>query len=128
MTKIKTTALAISAILLFANSSNAATKNNPDTAFAAQTAIAEPLSVEYLGEDGDYRLFRVTVTPGSSKNASFSVNDFAEGEIYAAKFSTEKVQTLKIEKRNDQNLDFTVSVDGKAFTKSFTIMPTVVLK
>ena len=128
MTKIKTTALAISAILLLANSSNAATKNNPDTAAAVQTVTAEPLSVEYLGEDGDYRLFRVTVTPGSSKNVNFSVNDFVEGEIYAAKFSTEKVQTLKIEKRNDQNLDFTVSAGGKTFSKSFTIMPTVVLR
>ena len=126
MTKFKTTALALSAIVLFANSSIAAT-TNPDTAFAAPAA-AVPLTVEYLGEDGDYRLFRVTVTPGSSKNASFSVNDFTEGEIYAAKFSTEKVQTLKIEKRNDQNLDFTVSVGGKVFSKSFTIMPTVVLK
>lgn len=128
MTKIKTTALAISAILLFANSSNAATKNNPGTTAAVQTVTADPLSVEYLGEDGDYRLFRVTVTPGSDKKASFAVNDFAEGEIYAAKFSTEKVQTLKIEKRNDQNLDFTVSVGGKTFSKSFTIMPTVVLR
>ena len=128
MTKIKTTALAISAILLLANSSNAATKNNPDTAAAVQTVTAEPLSVEYLGEDGDYRLFRVTVTPGSSKNVNFSVNDFVEGEIYADKFSTEKVQTLKIEKRNDQNLDFTVSAGGKTFSKSFTIMPTVVLR
>ena len=127
MTKTRTTALALSAMMLFATSSIVATTTNPDTAFVAP-ATAEPLNVEYLGEDGDYRLFRVTVKPGSNKYASFAVSDFNEGEIYAAKFSTEKVQTLKIEKRNDQNLDFTVSVGGKTFSKSFTIMPTVVLR
>jgi hypothetical protein len=127
MTKMKTAALALSAIVLFANSSKAAPTSTPDSAVVS-TAIAEPISVEYLGEDGDYRLFRVVVTPGSNKSVNFSVTDFNEGEIYATKFSTEKVQTLKIEKRNDQNLDFTVSAGGKTYTRSFTILPTVVLK
>ncbi|MFT3683062.1 MAG: hypothetical protein QM791_22575 [Ferruginibacter sp.] len=128
MTKIKTTALALSAIVLFANNSFAAVKNSNTDSAAVVTAPAEPLNVEYLGEDGDYRVFKVTVTPATNQAATFSVTDFTEGEMYSAKFSKEKVQTLKIERRLDQNLDFTVSVGGKTFSKSFTIMPTVVLK
>ncbi|HMO62111.1 MAG TPA: hypothetical protein PKC39_07670 [Ferruginibacter sp.] len=127
MNKIKTTAIALSAIVLFATSSSAAPTSTTDSA-VVNTPTAEPVSIEYLGEDTDYRIFRVVVTPGSNKNVTFSVSDFNEGEIYAAKFSTEKIQTLKIEKRMDQNLDFIVSAGGKTYTRSFTIMPTVVLK
>ncbi len=126
MTNIKNTALTLSAIVLFATSSFAGTEKKSVFADSSLT-IEAPVSVQYMGEDANYVIFQVSVKEGENKAAALQVSDRAEGEIYAASFNAAKVQTLKIEKRFDQELSFTVSLGNETYTKYFTLMPTVVL-
>ncbi len=131
MTKIKNTAVALSAIVLFAGSSFAGTANKTTGGiyYAADEPMAELLSVNYLGEDADYLFFEVSVKAGSNKAVSFEVTDSNEGEeLYSATFRADKKQTLKIEKRLNQELNFNVKAGNKSFTKSFTVLPTVKLE
>lgn len=125
MTNIKKTALTLSAIVLFASSSFAATTNKLTVVDSFSTS--EPVSVEFLGEDANYVFFQVIVKPGAAKTASLEVNDTNEGDLYTGKFNTAKTQTLKIEKKDNQELGFTVAVGNERYSKTFTLMPTVVL-
>ena len=128
MTKIKNTALTLSAIVLFATSTFAGTENKalPMPSFTSSEPVSS-VSVQFLGEKDNYLLFQVIVKGGNTKKASVQINDRLEGELYAAKFGTEKTQTYKIEKRDNQELNFTVSVGNETYSKLFTVMPTVVL-
>lgn len=125
MTKIKNIALTLSAIVLFATSTFAGTENKalPKPSFSN----IDPITVQFLGEKDNYLLFQVIVKGGNSKKATVEINDLLEGELYASKFGTEKAQTFKIEKRDNQELNFTVSVGKETYSKFFTMMPTVVL-
>ncbi|MBL0356153.1 MAG: hypothetical protein IPP72_04375 [Chitinophagaceae bacterium] len=127
MTKIKNIAVALSAIVLFAGNSFATTVNNAATTAVYEEPVADLLSVNYIGEDANFLYFQVSVKKGANKNVSFAVNDQAEGELYSVVLNADKVQTLKIEKRDGQHLDFNVKAGKKNFSKSFTIMPTVML-
>lgn len=127
MTKIKNIAVALSAIVLFAGNSFATTVNNTATTAVYEEPVADLLSVNYIGEDANFLYFQVSVKKGANKNVSFAVNDQAEGELYSVVLNADKVQTLKIEKRDGQHLDFNVKAGKKNFSKSFTIMPTVML-
>ena len=127
MTTIKKTALALSVIVLFASNSFATSSTDTATAVNYATVAEEPLDVKYLGEDGDYLLFEVAIKSVDSKTSSFVLTDKNEGEIYSAKFSKDKVQTIKIEKTGNQELDFTLTVGNERFSKSFNVQPTVVL-
>jgi hypothetical protein len=126
MTNIKKTVLTLSAIVLFATGSFAGTEKKA-TAVDSFTTNEMPVTVEYLGEDANYVVFQVTVTESENKTASLEVSDRSEGEIYAGKFNAAKTQTLKIEKRFDQELSFTVSIGNEKYSKSFVLMQTVVL-
>lgn len=131
MTKIKNIAVALSAIVLFAGNSFAGTTtvNNPvNGIYYGDEPAAELLSVNYLGEDAEYVFFQVSVKAGANKSVSFAVNDSNEGDLYTANFTTDKVQTFKIEKRYNQELNFNVKAGKKNYTKSFTVMPTVTLE
>ena len=130
MTKIKNIAVALSAIVLFAGNSFAGTTTTKPVngIYYGEEPAAELLSVSYLGEDADYLFFQVSVKSGDNKSVSFAVNDTNEGELYAATFKADKVQTLKIEKRYNQELNFNVKAGKKNYTKSFTVMPTVTLE
>lgn len=132
MNKIKNTAVALSAIVLFAGNSFAGTTvNNPGKnggIYYGEEPAAELLSVNYLGENDEYLFFEVSVKAGNNKSVSFAVNDAAEGELYSATFNADKVQTLKIEKRFNQELNFNVRAGKKNYTKSFTVVPTVTLE
>lgn len=128
MTKIKNIAVALSTIVLFAGTSFAGTKSNtPSLRIVNDEPTTEALAVSYLGEDADYLYFKVSVKSGSNKTVSFVVTDKSEGELYTTFFSTDKVQTLKIEKRENQELDFNLKAGKKSYSRSFTIMPTVTL-
>ncbi len=127
MTKIKNIAVALSAIVLFAGSSYATSTNNAANAAVYEEPSAELLSVNYIGEDANYLYFQVSVKKGANKNVSFVVSDQNEGELYSAVLKDDKVQTLKIEKREGQHLDFSVKAGKKNYSKSFTIMPTIML-
>ena len=83
---------------------------------------AEPLSVEYLGQDENYLIFQVTVKSFGNQKVSFALNDQAEGELYTSVFTMDKIQTFKIEKRENQELNFNLLVGKKVFSKSFTSM------
>ena len=128
MTKIKNIAAALSVIVLFAGNTFAGTVNKPVTGIVADEPAAELMTVNYMGEDANYLFFEVAVKAGSNKSVSFAVNDSEEGELYATTFKTDKVQTLKIEKRYNQQLNFNVRAGNKSYSKSFTVLPTVTLE
>jgi hypothetical protein len=127
MTQIKKIAAALSVIVLLAGNSFATTTKTTSTLVTEEPA-AELLSVNFVGEDANYLFFHVTVKAGNNKSVWFDVSDKTEGELYSVKFSADKVQTLKIEKRQGQELDFNLVAGDKSFSRSFTIMPTVTLE
>ena len=129
MTKIKNIAAALSVIVLFAGNTFAGTVNKPvNGIYYADEPMAELMTVNFIGEDADYLFFEVSVKAGSNKAVSFAVNDSDEGELYTATFRSEKKQTLKIEKRYNQQLNFSVRSGNKSYSKSFTVVPTVKLE
>ena len=86
----------------------------------------EPFTVRYIGNEGEYLLFQIIVKSDNTKNTSFEISDKAEGEIYAASInSTYKEQTLKIEKRDNQELDFKLVIGKNVYSRSFAILSTV---
>lgn len=129
MTKIKNIAVALSVIVLFAGNTFAGTVNKSVTNVGlGDEPASELMTVNYIGEDANYLFFEVLVRTGSNKNVSLSVNDAEEGELYAANFKADKKQTFKIEKRFNQELDFSIIAGKKSFSKTFTVMPTVQLE
>ena len=132
MTKIKNIAVALSAIVLVAGSSFAGTTvNKPVNGIYygyGDEPMAELMTVNYIGEDADYLIFEVSLKAGSNESVSFAVNDTDEGELYSITFKADKVQTLKIEKRYNQELNFNITAGKRSYTKSFTVMPTVTLE
>lgn len=130
MTKIKNIAVALSAIVLFAGNSVAGTTVSKPVngIYYADEPMAELMTVNYIGENADYLFFEVSVKAGSNKKVSIAVNDSEEGELYAATFRADKKQTLKIEKRYNQQLNFSVRSGNKSYSKSFTVVPTVKLE
>jgi hypothetical protein len=125
MTTIKNSAIALLVTVLFASNSFATNVINP---VPAVTATSEnPLSVQYIGEEDGYLFFQVSVNTLEAKKASLSINDKNEGEIYSAALSNNKTQTLKIEKRENQELNFQLQIGKNNFSKSFIVVPTVVL-
>lgn len=127
MTTIKKTAIALSVIVLFASKSFANPLTDTASAVNYSTSVEEPLTVEYLGEQGDYLLFHVEVKSGTNKNVSFVLKDKNEGEIYSAKYSKDKIQTIKVEKTGNQQLDFNLTIGKESYSKTFTVIPTVTL-
>jgi hypothetical protein len=126
MTKIKNIALTLSAIVLFAANSFAGTVTNTSKAIYVDPS-SEKLIVNFVGEDNGYLVFEVAVNKGSNKVVSLTLNDKTEGELYNSKVSDNKTKTFKVEKRDGQELEFSVR-DGKiSYSKSFTIVPTVTL-
>ena len=123
MTKIKNIAVTLSVIVLFAGTSFAGTTVSNPLPVVKNGQIAEPLTVNYLGEDADYLYFKVLIKPGSNKFVSFVVNDKSEGELYTTVFHTDKEQTFKIEKRDNQELNFNLQAGKKSYSQSFTTMP-----
>ena len=125
MTTIKNSAIALLITVLFASNSFATNVINP---LPVVTATAEnPLYVQYMGEEDGYLLFQVGVNTLDAKRVSFSINDKIEGEIYSTAMSNSKTQILKIEKRENQELNFQLEIGKKNFSKSFIVVPTVVL-
>lgn len=120
MTKIKNILAALTVLLFSA------------TAFAGtvdpNAPVKEPLNIEYIGNDGNYLLFKVNVEQGDVANASFEINDKAEGNLFTKSINGDfKYKTIKIEKKDDQELDFVLTLGKSTYSKSFTIMPTTVL-
>ena len=79
----------------------------------------EPLSVKYIGQDEGYLIFRVVVKSDDYKPVSFVLNNKAEGELYTKVYKTDRLITFKVEKRDNQELDFNLVVNNKSYSKSF---------
>ncbi|MEO5890328.1 MAG: hypothetical protein ABIQ31_08755 [Ferruginibacter sp.] len=117
MTKLKHIAVAVASLVIFTNVTNA-------QAIKASYSInyEEPMAVKYIGSDGDYLTFQVTVKAEIPGNALFAITDKKEGELYSYKFTPKyKVQTVKIEKKEGQVLDFRLVVGKKTYSKSFSV-------
>ncbi len=127
MTKIKNIALTLSAIVLFAANSFAGTVNNTAKAIYVDPS-SEKLIVNFIGEENGYLVFQVAVNKGSNKMVSLTLKDKTEGELlYNSNVLDNKTQTFKVEKRDNQELEFSVKAGKVSYSKSFTIVPTVTL-
>jgi hypothetical protein len=128
MTTIKTIAIAFSTTVLMAANSFAST-DNPTTPVANKTTVAaEPLKVQFICEKQGFLYFEVSINATDSKNANFTVSDSFEGELHNTAVSGNKKQTFKIEKRDNQELEFSLQLKNKNFTQTFTIVPVIVLE
>lgn len=123
MTNLKNIAVAVASIVIFSNITNAQSlKAN------YSVSAEEPLKVKYLGEDGEYLLFEVTLQSKNPLNTVFAIDDKEEGELYSsALVKNFKVHTVKIEKRDEgQVLNFKLMSGKKTYLKSFSINTSLV--
>ena len=83
--------------------------------------IPEPLMVKYLGTQDDYLIFRVEIKTADTKHSTFTIEDAIEGELYSNPvYTTSKYQVLKIEKRENQVLDFKLVSARKVYLITYT--------
>ena len=117
MNKLKNIAVAVASIVIFTNVTHAQVlKANYSVNYQ------EPLTVKYLGSDDDYLTFEVTVQPQVSGSAFFAIADKNEGELYTANLASNfNIKTVKIEKRDNQVLDFKLVVGKNSYSKSFSV-------
>jgi hypothetical protein len=117
MSKLKNIAVAVASIVIFTSITNA------QVVKASYSVKAEePMAVKYVGNDGNYLTFEVSVEPAVSANALFQIADKNEGELYTSTLAPNaKTKTIKIEKREGQVLDFKLVVGKNTFTKSFSV-------
>lgn len=96
------------------------------TAASAQTVAQEPLTVKYMGMEENYLLFQVEVnTPNTF--SLFKINDRTEGELFSQSWkNSNRPLTFKIEKKDAQELSFTLVAGKKAFTKNFATSTNVI--
>jgi hypothetical protein len=116
MTTLKNLAVAAVSLVVFSSITNAQTlKAN------YSVKANEPFKVNYVGDEGGYLVFEVTLDNAKSTSAIFAIYDKNEGELYSSLFGNKaNVKTIKIEKtNNDQVLDFKMILGKKAFSKSF---------
>ncbi len=123
MTTLKNLAVATASLVIFSNITHAQTMKANYTLSAK-----EAFNVKYIGDEGEYLVFKVTLDAPKSANAVFSISDKSEGELYSSYYSgSTNVKTIKIEKTdNSQVLDFKMVIGRKAFSKSFAANTSVV--
>jgi hypothetical protein len=113
MKKIKNIMVSFIAIVLFTTLANAQS--------VIATAAQEPLTVKYIGNEEGFLLFKVAINLPGSNFSILKINDKADGEIYSNNIkNVVGVQTFKIEKREIQELRFTLYSGKKVFTKLFS--------
>jgi hypothetical protein len=117
MKKLTTILVALAAILVLSNSVNA-------QALQASYSVNEnaPFAVKYLGNDENYLTFRIAVQPTLAKRSTLVISDKSEGEIYVTGLNSRYAyKTIKIEKREGQELSFKLVSGGKTYSKSFSV-------
>ena len=117
MKKLTTILVALAAILVLSNSVNA-------QALQASYSVNEnaPFAVKYLGNDENYLTFRIAVQPTVAKRSTLVISDKSEGEIYVTGINSRfAYKTIKIEKREGQELSFKLVSGGKTYSKSFSV-------
>ena len=117
MKKLTTILVALAAILVLSNSVNA-------QALQASYSVNEsaPFAVKYLGNDENYLTFRIAVQPTVAKRSTLVISDKSEGEIYVTGINSRfAYKTIKIEKREGQELSFKLVSGSKTYSKSFSV-------
>mgnify|MGYP000435087630 CR=1 FL=1 len=117
MKKLTTILVALAAILVLSNSLNA-------QALQASYSVNEqaPFAVKYLGNDENYLTFRIAVEPTLAKRSTLVISDKIEGEIYVTGINSRYAyKTIKIEKREGQELSFKLVSGGQTYSKSFSV-------
>ena len=123
MKNLKNSLAAIIVFVLFSATATASTKDSTGV-----LPVEDPITVKYLGNDGDYLLFQVEMKSTDAKHTSLEIFDKSAGQLYSTNIkSNYKVQTMKIEKTYQQQLDFNLVIDGKTYSKSFSIMEPIAL-
>ena len=116
MTKIKNILAAFATIVIFSNVTNA------QTVKASYTYQDEPLAVKYVGVVDNYLTFKVSVDEQVSNNSFFAITDKSEGVLYSSDLRAKyNERIVKVEKKDDQILDFKLVVGKKTYLKSFSI-------
>jgi len=111
MKNVKNIIALAAAVILFNTAVNAQT---------VSTVNPEPLSVKYIGSEEGYLLFQVEVNTGANFSL-FKINDKNEGELFSQGWKLlSRPQTFKIEKKDAQELSFTLLAGKKAYTKTFS--------
>ncbi len=124
MSTLKNSFTAIIAFVMLSATANATTIDSTGTNFP----VEDPITVKFLGNDGDYLLFQIVTKSADAKHTSLEVFDKEAGQLYSTPINSNyKVQTMKIEKTYQQNLDFNLVIDGKVYSKSFSILEPVTL-
>ena len=116
MKKLTTILVALAAILVLSNSVNAQALRASYT-----VSMEEPFAVKYLGNDDNYLTFRITIAPSVADKAMLAISDNKEGEIYTTNLNSRYAfKTIKIEKRERQELSFKLVSGGKTYFKTFS--------
>lgn len=116
MKKTKLILAAITALVLYGTTSIAQEVTYP----YYKSDNIDPLTVKYVGTDGNYLLFSVAFKPTTAKNASFKIEDSSEGQLFSSNVNKlYNVQLLKIEKQENQELEFKLIEGKNAIVKTF---------
>lgn len=116
MKTLKTAIVAFVSFVVFTNTSSAQA-----LPVSISAKVDEPFAVKYLGVDGSYLVFEVIVKSPENRTATLELADKSEGELYSANFRVNKVTTYKVEKRDNQELDFKLTMGRKIYSKSFFV-------
>mgnify|MGYP001797215457 CR=1 FL=1 len=118
MTKFKNIVFTLVALVISVTGISARPLNRANSFLAKQT-----FSVIFIGSEGAYLLFQVIVNANNTNDTSFVILDKAAGANYTANINfTHNVQTLKIEKRDNQELDFKLVIGKDVYSRSFAIL------
>lgn len=81
----------------------------------------EPLTVSYLGNQGEYLLFQVEIKTGAIRHSLLSLEDKTEGELYATSVKgNNKTMTFKVEKIENQVIAFKLFSGKNSYSITFT--------
>ena len=117
MKTLKTALVAFASFVIFTNTISAQAL---PTSYSVKDE--ETFAVEYRGVDGNYLVFQVVVNSPENTNATFELADKNEGELYSNHFRVaKKTTTYKIEKRDNQELNFKLMLGRKVYSKSFFV-------
>jgi hypothetical protein len=123
MTKFRNIIVAAFSLVIFANVTNA------QTVKAAYSVNAEePLKVKYLGDDGEYLLFQVTLNSHESAKGKFTISEKTDGGLYSSAVASNlTVKNIKVAKNDeDQVLNFELFLGKERFSKAFSVNTSVV--
>jgi len=108
-------------ILYFASAATNVNAQQVKAIPVSNAETSEPLTVKFLGSQDDYLIFRVEIKTGNIDHSVLKIGDATEGELYSNPINSNlKFQLVKIEKRENQVLDFTLLSGKKVYTKTFT--------